>query len=61
MKPQDLELGYQMLRTKYQNSIKNLIISTQFLEKEIISDKKPLRGGNLLIHHINLEIQDDSK
>jgi hypothetical protein len=50
-----------LLRTKYQNSIKNLRISTQHLDKERISDNNPLRGGNLFIHQINLPIQYDSK
>lgn len=36
-------------------------MSTQRLDKERISNNKPLRGGNLLIHHINLQIQDYSK
>jgi hypothetical protein len=35
--------------------------STQRLEKEIISDNKPLRGGNLLLPHLNVQVQDDSK
>jgi hypothetical protein len=48
-----------MLRTKYQ--YKNLIKSTQRLEKEIISDNKPLRGGNLFLPHLNVQVQDDSK
>jgi hypothetical protein len=40
---------------------KNLRKSTQRLEKEIISDNKPLRGGNLLLPHLNVQVQDDSK
>jgi hypothetical protein len=31
------------------------------LEKKIISDNKPLRGGNLLLPHLNVQVQDDSK
>ena len=50
-----------MLRTKYQDNIENLRISTQHLEKEIISYNKPLQGGNLLLPHINVQVQDDSK
>jgi hypothetical protein len=53
-----------MLRTKYQYSIEKeeyLRKSTQCLEKEIISDNKPLRGGNLLLPHLNVQVQDDSK
>jgi hypothetical protein len=50
-----------LLRNKYQYSIENLRISTQRLEKEIISDNKPLRGGNLLLPHINVQVQDYSK
>jgi hypothetical protein len=40
---------------------KNLRKSTQRLETEIISDNKPLRGGNLLLPHLNVQVQDDSK
>jgi hypothetical protein len=50
-----------MVRTKYQYRLEKLRISTQHLEKEIISDNKPLRGGNLLLPHINVQVQDDSK
>ena len=50
-----------VLRTKYHYSIENLRISTQRLEKEIISDNKPLRGSNLLLPHINVQVQYDSK
>ena len=50
-----------MLRTKYKNRIKNLRISTQRLEKETISDNKPLRGGNLLLPLLNVQVPDDSK
>jgi hypothetical protein len=50
-----------MLRTKYQYSIEKPQKSTQCLEKEIISDNKPLRGGNLLLPHLNVQVQDDSK
>jgi hypothetical protein len=39
----------------------HLRISSQRLEREIIPDNKPLRGGNLLIHHISVQVQDDSK
>jgi hypothetical protein len=41
--------------------MKNLRIISQRLEKEIISDNKPLQGGNLLLPHINVQVQDDSK
>jgi hypothetical protein len=50
-----------LLRTKYQYSIEKPQKSTQRLEKEIISDNKPLRGGNLLLPHLNVQVQDDSK
>jgi hypothetical protein len=50
-----------MLRTKYQYSIEKPQKSTQHLEKEIISDNNPLRGGNLLLPHLNVQVQDDSK
>jgi len=50
-----------MLRTKHQYSIEKPQESTQRLEKEIISDNKPLRGGNLLLPHLNVQVQDDSK
>ena len=50
-----------MLKTKYQYSIENPEKSTQSLEKEIISDNKLLRGGNLLLPHLNVLVQDDSK
>ena len=50
-----------MLRNKNQNIIKKLRISTPCLEKEINLDNKSLRGGNLLIHYMNSQIQDDSK
>jgi hypothetical protein len=40
---------------------KKLIKSTQRLDKEIISDNKPLRGGSLLLPHVNVQVQDDSK
>jgi hypothetical protein len=49
-----------MLRTKYQYSIEKTIKIPQRLENRI-SDNKPLQGGNLLIHHINFPIKDDSK
>jgi hypothetical protein len=39
----------------------NLRKSTQHLEKEIISDNKPLQGENLLLPHLNVQVQDDSK
>jgi hypothetical protein len=47
--------------SRYGQSQKNLKKSTQRLEKEIISDNKPLRGGNLLLPHLNVQVQDDSK
>jgi hypothetical protein len=50
-----------LLRTKYQYSIEKPRKSTQRLEKEIISDNKPLQGGNLLLPHLNVQVQDDSK
>jgi hypothetical protein len=50
-----------VLRTKHQYSIEKPQKSTQRLEKEIISDNKPLRGGNLLLPHLNVQVQDDSK
>ena len=50
-----------MLRTKYQYNIENLRISTQRLEKDRNLDNKPLRGGNLLKHHRNFQIPNDSK
>jgi hypothetical protein len=51
-----------MLRTKYQYSIeKPQKKYSTCLEKEIISDNKPLRGGNLLLPHLNVQVQDDSK
>jgi hypothetical protein len=50
-----------MLRTKYQYSIEKPQKSTKHLEKEIISDNKPLQGGNLLLPHLNVQVQDDSK
>jgi hypothetical protein len=37
------------------------IFIVQRLEKEIISDNNPLRGGNLLLPHLNVQVQDDSK
>ena len=42
-------------------ALKNLRKSTQRLETKIISDNEPLRGGNLLLPHINVQVQDDSK
>jgi hypothetical protein len=52
----------ELLRTKYQYSIeKPHKKSTKCLEKEIISNNKPLRGGNLLLPHLNVQVQDDSK
>jgi hypothetical protein len=57
-----------MLGTKYQYSIEKphdivskVLNRTQCIEKEIISDNKPLRGGNLLLPHLNVQVQDDSK
>jgi hypothetical protein len=50
-----------MLRTKYQYSIENIRKSNQHLEKEIISNNNPLQGGNLLLPHLNVQVQDDSK
>jgi hypothetical protein len=55
------DIKRQMLRTKHQYSIQKPQKSTQRLEKEIISDNKPLRGGNLLLPHLNVQVQDDSK
>ena len=37
---------------------KNFRISTPRLDKERKSDNRPLRGGNLLIHQIDLPRQD---
>jgi hypothetical protein len=52
----------ELLRTKYQYSIeKPQKKSTKCLEKEIISNNKPLRGGKLLLPHLNVQVQDDSK
>ena len=50
-----------MLRTKYQNSIEKPQNKYSMPWKQRISDNKPLWGGNLLIHHMNSQIQDDSK
>jgi hypothetical protein len=36
-------------------------MSTPRLDKEIKSDNRPLRGGNLLIHNIDSQIQDDTR
>ena len=38
----------------------NFRISTPRLGKERKSDNRPLQGGNLLIHHIYSQRQDDS-
>jgi hypothetical protein len=59
--PSDEAILKAMLRTKYQYSIENPQKSIQRLEKETISDNKPLRGGNLLLPHLNVQVQDDSK
>jgi hypothetical protein len=48
-----------MLRTKYQYSIEKP--QKKYSTKEIISDNKPLRGGNLLLPHLNVQVPDDSK
>jgi hypothetical protein len=32
-------------------------MSTQHLEKEIISDNNPLLGGNLLLSHMNVQVR----
>ena len=50
-----------MLRTKYQYSIEKPKQKYSMPWKEIISDNKPLRGGNLLLPHLNVQVQDDSK
>jgi hypothetical protein len=55
------DYGYCVLRTKYQYSIEKPQKSTQRLEKEIISDNKSLQGGNLLLPHLNVQAQYDSK
>jgi hypothetical protein len=56
------EKGMQSTATLEVNiAYKNLRKSTQRLEKEIISYNKPLRGGNLLLPHLNVQVQDDSK
>ena len=60
-KPQDLELWYHMLRTKYQYSIEKPQNKYSTPWKEIKSDNKPLWGGNLLLPHLNVQVQDDSK
>ena len=38
---------------------KNFRISTPPLDKERILDNRPLQGGSLLIHQIDLQRQDD--
>jgi hypothetical protein len=51
-----------LLRTKHQYSIeKPQEKYSNALKKEIISDNKPLQGGNLLLPHLNVQVQDDSK
>ena len=52
---------YYMLRTKYQYSIEKPQKKYSTPWKEIILDNKPLRGGNLLLSHLNVQVQDDSK
>ena len=59
--PEDCLALIPNVNNQISKSHKNLRISTQCLEKEINLDYKPLWGGSLLIHHMNSQLQDDSK
>jgi hypothetical protein len=53
--------GWPPISTWINIAYKNFRKSTQRLEKEIILDNRPLRGGNLLLPHLNVQVQDVSK
>ena len=61
VKPQDLELWYHMLRTKYKFSIEKPQNKYSMPWKRDNKDNKDLQGVNLLIHHIYFQKQNDSK